>query len=627
MKQKRLSLLLFFAFLFFLTSWGWVFAREIVFDVEPIFRAGEVTISDCYPCHLNLDRKVNRDPRFLHSTHIERGTSCSTCHPRFPHWGDKTEKVSAESCLACHFVYDKKGNKAISNCDICHFKETARRKPPASHFKPATSPLLFIQSYLEPSRKKFKKVSEIEVSLPITMADCYPCHINLDATPKANPRFTHFTHLERGAVCAQCHQEFPHQGEKTKKIPATGCLNCHFTYTSSGKSISRCSLCHPPNYTSKQPPSSHLFNPPPVSISSRKPLSLLKGTLVEGKSSQLKEEVSLPLKISLSNRVSLTDCLPCHQDIDNQKPAGIIFSHWPHFEQGYACNICHLEHPHARGGVKRVSMGVCTSCHGANHGKKGKIASARCSLCHSRTYRYREPDYHTPSFNNKLHGEVAKADMDTCTSCHPQYTCESCHLRKKVIPPDHKDSLRWIEEHGKDNYALPSCYACHSQTQFCNRCHRVVMPHPLAWLGLHKKEGKNFGYICRNCHREELSKLESNCQECHHLNVANGLLDKKNCVKCHPELNKRLAELFYSRGLMVHRAHFDMTQTEPYECFECHGRNYPKGQGCFSFELCKECHGKRRLGKLVARYEVDNGELCSRCHISGTMTRRQIFVP
>jgi len=615
---------LFLTFSFLLANQGLTLAREIVFDVEPIFKAGEVTLSDCYPCHLNLDRKVSRDPRFLHSTHIERGTACSTCHPHFPHRGDKTEMVSAESCLVCHFVYDRQGNKTISHCNLCHFKEKANRKPPASHLRLAVSPSVFSQSYLEPLRLKFKKISEIEVSLPITMADCYPCHINLDATPRSNPRFLHLTHLERGAACSQCHQDFPHQGEKTRAIPATGCLNCHFTYTPYGKFISGCSLCHPAGYSNKQPPYSHLFNPPPLSLSSQKPLPLPGAAF-----SPVKEEkkINLSLKINLSNKVALADCLPCHRDIDNQKPPGIIFSHWPHFKQGFSCYVCHLENPHSGGGTKRVSMGICSSCHGVRHGEKGKIASERCSLCHSQTYRYQKPDYHTPSFNNKLHGQVAKADLDTCSSCHPQYTCESCHLRRKVVPPDHQDRLRWRQNHGKDNYALSSCYACHSQTRFCNRCHHVVMPHPVAWLGLHKKEGKNFGYICRNCHREELSKLESSCQECHHLKVTKGLLDKKGCVKCHPPFKKKLAELFYSRGLMVHRAHFDMTQTEPFECFECHNRTYPKGQGCFSFELCKECHGKRRLGKLVARYEVDNGELCSRCHVSGAMTRRQIFAP
>ncbi len=624
MFRKRFSLLLILIITFFLAGSSFALAREVIFDVKPIFTAGEITLSDCYPCHINLDRKVNKDPKFFHSTHIERGAVCSSCHPRYPHRGDKTEMVSAESCLVCHFVYDRQGNKRVSNCLTCHNQKIAVQKPPSSHFQFTASQNILFQSYFEPSKTKAKKITEIEVSLPITMADCYPCHINLDATLKTNPRFLHLTHLERGAVCAQCHQEFPHKGEKTKAIPATGCLNCHFKYTPFGKYISGCSLCHPPAYLNKEAPYSHLFNPPASPLSSLQPASLIKGSLLEPSE---EKKIELPFKIKLSDVVSLSDCLPCHQNIDNQKPAGIIFSHWPHFKQGFSCYSCHLKNPHAEGGVKRVEMGVCSSCHSARHGAQGKIASDKCSLCHSRVYRYQKPDYHTPSFNKKLHGQVAKADLDACSSCHPQWTCESCHLRKDVVPPDHQDRLRWRKEHGRDNYALSSCYACHSQTRFCNRCHRVVMPHPVAWLGLHKKEGKNFGYICRSCHREELSKLESSCQQCHHLKVTSGLLDKKGCSKCHPPFTKKLAELFYSRGLMVHRAHFDMTQTEPFECFECHGRTYAKGEGCFSFELCKECHGKRRLGKLVARYEVDNGELCSRCHLSGAPTRRLIFTP
>jgi hypothetical protein len=177
-----------------------------------------------------------------------------------------------------------------------------------------------------------------------------------------------------------------------------------------------------------------------------------------------------------------------------------------------------------------------------------------------------------------------------------------------------KTETEWKKTHGIER-DKGNCEVCHDNRS-CTACHKTPMPHPSLWLGTHKNDAKSIATKadCKVCHE---SKTE--CSNCHHQFEGKTLLAQSNCKSCHAEYNKPLSELIWStpvgqrsKGIIIHKAHFEMTKTDPFDCNECHGREYVTAKNCFSFELCYECHGRERGGSLIAKW--GGQELCYRCH-------------
>lgn len=332
---------------------------------------------------------------------------------------------------------------------------------------------------------------------------------------------------------------------------------------------------------------------------------LFNGT--KSNSSSSKAAPSSKYLLQITAPVTMAKCSRCHDNLDAWKNLGLIFNHPVHLERGFACKACHFDFPHRPdGSVVKPPMDVCYDCHSLRHSEKGLVAGEECGLCHPPGFNLK-PANHTPEFVGQTHPERATSDVKYCVMCHKREFCQRCHLRRGIEPTNHQEQQMWRGKHGKQEEGVEGCSVCHAQP-FCDDCHKTQIPHAETWVEQHSDSSPEAMANCSACHRQD-----DYCSDCHHAGVANNLLIQENCVRCHPEYLKSLFDI-KKKSYSVHKAHFDLTQTKPYECKVCHSKEYTKGVGCFSFDLCKMCHGKLRLGKPIAKWNVDTGELCARCH-------------
>ncbi len=322
-----------------------------------------------------------------------------------------------------------------------------------------------------------------------------------------------------------------------------------------------------------------------------------------------------PKVLELTGPVYLSKCTPCHRNLDAWKNPGLIFNHPVHLERGFECKACHLVFAHQPGGkIVKPPMEVCYECHSLRHSENGLVASEECDFCHPSDFNLK-PANHTNEFEASEHKERAKKDLKYCLMCHKRKTfCAPCHTSKNAKTEPHK-SPAWEQAHGKqDLQELQACNICHND-EFCTECHKTPMPHPVLWVGDHnmgfkqisRGEFETLKDDCNICHKDR-----SYCQNCHH-KFENNLLLQENCDSCHEEYKMPFVTIA-RKGFKIHKAHFHLTQTAPYECEKCHSLlpEFPKGTGCFPFEVCFQCHGVRKDDKLVAKWYGE--DLCYFCH-------------
>lgn len=323
--------------------------------------------------------------------------------------------------------------------------------------------------------------------------------------------------------------------------------------------------------------------------------------------------VAVPPLVSLSPFITASQCAFCHgSNLDNFVNPILYFKHDPHLTRGIRCGVCHTTFPHEPSGTVRPSMTVCYNCHDLSHGDEGSIASGACEYCHPNGYGG-APQSHSAEFKNGQHKESAKKDAFPCLTCHDSNMCAKCHTERNVRPENHSNPTKWVKSHGADR-DTGGCEICHTQ-EFCTKCHVTPMPHPAQWEGEHKVSARATKSDCRVCHAD----TEKECSSCHHQFKGDTLLVQENCTSCHDTYKSPLSTLIWaepassrSKGIIIHKAHFEMTKTDPFECNECHDRGFESAKGCFSFDLCYTCHGRLRGGSMIAKW--GGQELCYRCH-------------
>lgn len=323
--------------------------------------------------------------------------------------------------------------------------------------------------------------------------------------------------------------------------------------------------------------------------------------------------VQVPPTVSLSPFVSASQCAFCHgSNIDDFKNPILYFKHDPHLSRGVRCIVCHSGFPHTPSGTVKPSMTVCYNCHAIGHGNQGEVASGACIFCHPNGYGG-APGSHSAEFITGKHKEQASTDYFPCLTCHVSDMCALCHTAGQVKPKDHENPVKWRENHGKMRDE-GGCDICHTQA-FCVACHVTPMPHQAQWQGEHKVAAKTMKNDCRVCHAD----TERECSSCHHKFKGDTILAESNCTPCHDDYKAPLSTLIWaepaaarSKGIIVHKAHFEMTKTDLFECNECHDRDFAAAKACFSFDLCYTCHGRMRGGSMIAKW--GGQELCYRCH-------------
>ena len=484
-----------------------------------------------------------------------------------------------------------------------------------------------------------RKPVTVVIKRPIRMGSCAPCHENLDGFPAGwLKKVDHATHFSRGISCDACHTENPHRPDGVVRIPMRVCFNCHaIQHGPTGEMASgECTTCHeyrrkPSGHTTTWAARDHADGDTHECVMCHRSISYcndcharVKVRLVRADEYAFRPFVpsSWDWQVRVNIRIPATmgDCYPCHYDIEKFSVPGLIFNHEKHFEVGIACGSCHTFYPHQPDRTYRIPMETCYGCHQVTHGAQGLLAPSECSLCHPPGFNLKPSD-HTARFVAGDHRKRAASDPAYCAMCHKDSFCETCHMQRRVVPEDHKQVIVWRREHGKDRVKRQQCSICHKQG-YCDNCHRVSpIPHPALYLEQHGKQKGVDKKACNTCHRDRTF-----CESCHHVQVARALLVKENCTRCHPEYKLKMLEI-KNRGHMVHAAHFEMTNTPPFSCDKCHAQGYALGHDYATFQLCKECHGAYKLGKLIAKFAVDNGELCWRCHRVGSGLPVNVRVP
>ncbi|HEX9667488.1 MAG TPA: cytochrome c3 family protein [Thermodesulfobacteriota bacterium] len=158
------------------------------------------------------------------------------------------------------------------------------------------------------------------------------------------------------------------------------------------------------------------------------------------------------------------------------------FSHKLHenvlSEEGLDCEACHPvgfvieekeEEKRAEISGKSLIPGkeTCHFCH--FNPQAGSIAPNSCDTCHV-DMRGITPANHNFNWSVK-HAVFAKADANSCNTCHSPRFCEDCHKRRDLPTLRvHDRNFRFI--HGIEARANPrECGNCHELKSFCDQCH------------------------------------------------------------------------------------------------------------------------------------------------------------
>lgn len=221
-----------------------------------------------------------------------------------------------------------------------------------------------------------------------------------------------------------------------------------------------------------------------------------------------------------------TECTLCHTNSDNAEEEPRVvdfaaqFSHKIHIDAGEDCLACHEgidKKNRVDEGYHLPSGMVCTDCHGSADFKEDE---KQCLSCHGYDFAFKPAD-HTINWN-KDHGVSWQIKSNSCSHCHSNNYCISCHQGDNLDRDIHP--LNYRTTHGIEAKAnKENCLTCHQEFQFCNDCHQIEMVMPknhsyASWTnftngGLHAKQAQyDFDY-CQSCHSDANSDIV--CIRCH----------------------------------------------------------------------------------------------------------------
>ncbi|MEM7248410.1 MAG: cytochrome c3 family protein [Acidobacteriota bacterium] len=255
---------------------------------------------------------------------------------------------------------------------------------------------------------------------------------NAIALPPAHLHFAHSIHMElEGVSCATCHPGVEEAGLATRAhLPSMEtCLTCH----DGTQAADSCTTCHLEGW------------------GGRIKTAFAEGELIPDDHGELwasQHEVhgERDLEYCASCHAQ-TDCLSCHEG-----------SLPPTFHDG---GYLH-RHPQEA----MANSPVCASCH---------RLETFCQDCHFRagvtfdSGRWSFDTFHPPGWADfppfstaEHHSKIAKKNISSCTACHVQEDCVSCHAWYVGAPRTHpagwadSDAMRTLR---RENFGL--CMECH----------------------------------------------------------------------------------------------------------------------------------------------------------------------
>lgn len=91
---------------------------------------GKVYGENCDPCHGNISDTDNYAAEIIFQHGYHQLIACSSCHTRFPHRPEGTERPTMEGCFNCHGLrHGPMGELATGKCEDCHKTKADRLRP------------------------------------------------------------------------------------------------------------------------------------------------------------------------------------------------------------------------------------------------------------------------------------------------------------------------------------------------------------------------------------------------------------------------------------------------------------------------------------------------------------------
>ena len=267
------------------------------------------------------------------------------------------------------------------------------------------------------------------------------------------------------------------------------------------------------------------------------------------------------------------------------------------------CATCH-----SRESCARCHLNAATLQPIAALGSDARIAR----LVRGRPAVHPVPSSHRRSDFVEAHGALAKANVQTCATCHTQASCRACHtgsLGARVINELSRASDssggRKVHVHASDFVRTHGpvaatgrldCAGCHQQS-FCAGCHQ----------GSGQRRFHPFNFVSR--HASESYARETKCASCHNAEVF--------CRSCHREVagigasSKRRAGTAHAGQPLWLLQHGEAAR-----------RGMPGCAGCHQQTDCMQCHSA--FGSRInphgpnfnaAAMKKRNPTLCSYCHL------------
>lgn len=412
-------------------------------------------------------RAQQEDP-FPHAEHQGLFPLCTGCHGGIPAGNRSDWYPEPESCAGCHDGVERERvtwrgpTDPADNVEfdhVVHEEERARAGDP-----PGPCASCHIES----------GGGRMEVTDDIQLETCWSCHAHETEE-----------HYAPDALCETCHVPLASTGFGRERIEALpepashdvgdfileghgalaprgpdACATCH--------TREKCTSCHvSPDLTEIQaipeaPPAMEL---PAMTADYPEPASHLSDEWLEGH----QQDAAVA---ECSTCHTKTDCRACHvaslpevvADLPTREqvraPGVMLESRSPDSHESFFFMQAHPV-------LASADQGSCRTCH----------VDRFCVNCHEAAVG---GGYHPPNFMMRHAADAYGRDSE-CANCHQQAAfCRECHTdlglagQRRATAGYHDAALFWLLRHGQAaRQNLESCSSCHRQVD-CTRCHSVL---------------------------------------------------------------------------------------------------------------------------------------------------------
>ena len=399
------------------------------------------TEAQCRECHNGTDGKVvtwRRLPRpiglirFAHTVHAGKvdsaGRSCGTCHATLGATWMDVRRAPPESCVQCH-SHNTPHLADENRCATCHVPLIAATDLTADRIAVLPKPPSHERATFASKHAPASELSTATCAVCHARESCANCHVNAAAIPVINSlgRDARVARLVGGRVpsyAVPADHETPVFRQTHGEAARTNVLRCGSCHARPS-----CEACHTdaPDETLRRMPVAEPGGAKGVELIAQPmrrrlmpPLSVMQ----QGNAPDTTPRLAAPRMVRVHDIGFRTQ----HRTAAASNAMNCSSCHAQRF-----CTDCHGSeasrrfHPvnftvrHAADGYRRDAE--CSSCHNAE---------AFCRDCHRQTglaSRGRlDVAFHTAQPQWLLqHGRAARQGLATCTTCHAQRDCLTCH--------------------------------------------------------------------------------------------------------------------------------------------------------------------------------------------------------